>query len=83
MTSPDCKSCQLYSGSLYLPCAVHPTGPAPDGCLDFAPNAAAAVDEEDELWFPDGSGVHFRQPMKQTKSSSTMKALKFLQGSRI
>lgn len=52
MTSSNCKQCQLYSGSLYLPCAVHPTGPAADGCLDFAPNAAAAIEEEDELWFP-------------------------------
>lgn len=70
MTIPECKSCQLYSGSLYLPCAVHPTGPAPDGCLDLAPNAAATL-EEDELWFPDGSGWYAGEPVSVSSSTLT------------
>jgi hypothetical protein len=63
VTIPDCKRCQLYSGSLYLSCTVHPTGPAPNGCLDFAPNAAAAVEEKDKLWFPDRSGWYAGGPV--------------------
>lgn len=71
MANPDCKSCQLYSGSLYLPCAVHPTGPAPDGCLDFAPNAAAVVQEDDDLWFPYRPGWYAGEPVPAP--SSTLK----------
>lgn len=63
MTSSDCNRCQLYSGSLYLPCAVHPTGPTAGVCLDFAPNAAAALEEDDELWFPDRFGWHAGEPV--------------------
>jgi len=72
MICPECDLCQLYSGSLYLPCAVHPTGPAPDGCLDFAPNAAATVEEEDELWFPDSSGWYAKEPTNSPLSGLIM-----------
>lgn len=72
MTSPNCKQCQLYSGSLHLPCAVHPCGPAPDGCLDFAPNTAAAVVQEDEeLWFPDSAGWYAGEPVPTPSSTLT------------
>lgn len=71
MTSPECNRCQLYSGSLYLPCAVHPTGPDPDGCLDFAPNAAAEMEEDNDLWFPDGFGWYAGEPVPHPSSTLT------------
>jgi hypothetical protein len=71
MKISDCNRCQLYSGSLYLPCAVHPTGPAPDGCLDFTPNATATVEEDDDLWFPDRSGWYAGEPVSAPSSTLT------------
>jgi len=50
---PECYRCQLYSLTLHLVCAIHPSGPETDKCLDFAPNATAAIaNEDDDLWFP-------------------------------
>jgi len=45
--------CQLYAHNPHLVCAVHPTGPTADTCLDFRadPNSAP-----DELWEPEGVG---------------------------
>jgi len=71
MANPDCHRCQLHSSSLHLPCAVHPTGPAPDGCLDFAPNAAATGEEDDDLWFPDRSDWYAGEPIPAPSSTPT------------
>jgi hypothetical protein len=46
-----CQRCQRYSHTPYLICAIHPSGPEGDVCWDFAPNAAAAVQER---WQPVG-----------------------------
>ncbi len=32
---PECDRCLLYSNEPFLVCAVHPTGPGDDSCLDF------------------------------------------------
>lgn len=58
MPPSECDRCQLYSGSAYLPCAVHPSGPAPDGCLDFTPNAGAIAQKDDGLWQPLGASYY-------------------------
>lgn len=31
----ECASCQFYSHDPHVVCAVHPTGPDDDTCLDF------------------------------------------------
>jgi len=50
---PECDQCQLYSLTPHLVCAIHPSGPATDECLNFASKAAATITTEDEeLWFP-------------------------------
>lgn len=36
---PDCKTCGFYSGSGYLPCAVHPMGIDGDECNDWEAKA--------------------------------------------
>ncbi|MCW6050122.1 hypothetical protein K4039_08510 [Lyngbya sp. CCAP 1446/10] len=48
---PQCDRCLLYARNPHLICAVHPTGPTADTCLDFRedPNTAP-----DELWEPEG-----------------------------
>jgi hypothetical protein len=73
VTNSDCKQCQLYSDSdsLYLSCTVHPTGPAPANCLDFAPNAAATVEDEDELWLPASPGWYAGEPVPGPSSNLT------------
>lgn len=35
---PDCDRCLLCANDPYLVCAVHPTGPTGDTCLDFRVN---------------------------------------------
>jgi len=52
---PECDRCQLYAHNPHLICAVHPTGPKTDICLDFRedPNIAP-----DELWEPEGASYY-------------------------
>ena len=51
MKIPDCDRCLLYSHNPHLICAVYPSGPDSEDCLDFKedPNA-----EEEEIWAPKG-----------------------------
>ena len=35
---PECDRCLLYSNEPFLVCAVHPTGPQGDSCMDFRPD---------------------------------------------
>jgi hypothetical protein len=48
---PQCHRCIFYTGTPYLVCAVHPSGPGGDSCLDFESD----LDEEEELWEPEGA----------------------------
>ena len=47
---PECDRCLLYAHNPFLVCAVHPSGPKDNSCLDFRldPNA-------EELWEPEGA----------------------------
>ncbi|MBD1889484.1 hypothetical protein [Coleofasciculus sp. FACHB-SPT9] len=47
---PECDRCQLNPRIPSIVCAVHPTGPDSDRCLDFRPAA-----EPPELWAPPGT----------------------------
>lgn len=47
---PECDRCQLNPHNPFVVCAVHPTGPDSDRCLDFRPAA-----ETEELWEPEGA----------------------------
>lgn len=61
---PDCDGlrpaighrCQRYSFTPSLVCAVHPSGPDSEHCLDFAPNAGTVAEE---LWEPDGTMAYY------------------------
>jgi uncharacterized C2H2 Zn-finger protein len=51
--SPECESCQLFSGYLgakYLVCGIHPCGPAESPCPDHAPVV--------EDWVPVGGAYY-------------------------
>ncbi|HEY9813664.1 MAG TPA: hypothetical protein V6D31_09040 [Candidatus Sericytochromatia bacterium] len=48
----ECDRCLLYPRNPYLVCAVHPTAPNTNTCLDFRENPDA---EPDELWEPEGA----------------------------
>ncbi|MEG4521085.1 MULTISPECIES: hypothetical protein [unclassified Microcoleus] len=51
----ECDRCQLYARNPHLVCAVHPTGPDTDTCIDFRadPNTAS-----EELWEPEGASYY-------------------------
>ncbi|MDJ0617042.1 MAG: hypothetical protein QNJ63_09900 [Calothrix sp. MO_192.B10] len=49
---PECDRCQFYSHDPHLVCAVHPSGPGGDSCLDFREDPSAEVEE---LWEPQGA----------------------------
>ena len=52
---PECDRCILYARDPHLVCAVHPTGPNTNTCIDFRedPNA-----EPVELWEPEGASYY-------------------------
>jgi hypothetical protein len=53
MSSPEiCQHCQMFSSNPHLFCAIHPNGPAADGCLDYAPNARVLAEEQWEVTVP-------------------------------
>ena len=52
MKIPDCNRCLLYSHNPHLVCAVHPSGPSGNTCLDFREDPSA---EPEELWEPEGA----------------------------
>ena len=51
MKIPDCDRCQFFAHNPHMVCAVHPSGPSGNSCLDFRedPNAV------EELWEPQGA----------------------------
>ncbi|MBD2302997.1 hypothetical protein [Nostoc sp. FACHB-190] len=49
---PECDRCLLYAHDPHIVCAVHPTGPNNDSCLDFREDPNAQVEE---LWQPEGA----------------------------
>lgn len=54
---PECGRCHFYTGSSYLPCAVHPYGAKDDRCLDYRPDPQwEGVVELD--WQPDGASYY-------------------------
>ena len=69
---PECASCLFYARDTHLICAMHPSGPSGDTCLDFRPDpklegkhlGLGAADEVSEL--EDGvtyyNGELIRQP---------------------
>jgi hypothetical protein len=54
---PECDRCQRYSHSPYLVCAIHPSGPVGESCLDFAP-VVGALNTDDDLWQPVGASTY-------------------------
>jgi hypothetical protein len=65
---PECNRCQLYSHDPHLVCAVHPTGPQDDNCLDFRedPNAGSV-----ELWEPEGASYYNGELILQPRQQLT------------
>ncbi|MCG6137157.1 MAG: hypothetical protein MET45_21405 [Nostoc sp. LLA-1] len=55
MKIPQCDRCLLNPHSPYIVCAVHPTGPNGDSCLDFREDPNAQVEE---LWQPEGASYY-------------------------
>ena|GEM_PF-300517 len=51
----ECDHCLLYRHKPYLICAVHPTGPNTNTCIDFRENPDA---EPEELWEPQGASYY-------------------------
>jgi hypothetical protein len=49
---PECDRCLLFARNPHLVCAVHPTGPNTNTCIDFRENPDA---EPEELWEPEGA----------------------------
>jgi hypothetical protein len=60
---PECRYCRFYASDPHLVCAIHPSGPSCDRCLDFREDDTAlrcwseflGLDwsrPEDELWQP-------------------------------
>ena len=49
---PECDRCLLFARNPHLICAVHPTGPNTNTCIDFRENPNA---EAEELWEPEGA----------------------------
>jgi hypothetical protein len=52
---PECDRCLLYARNPHLVCAVHPTGPNTNTCIDFRENPNA---EPEELWEPEGASYY-------------------------
>jgi hypothetical protein len=42
---PECDRCLLYARNPHLVCAVHPTGPNTDTCIDFREDPNAEPEE--------------------------------------
>ncbi|MEG4213640.1 hypothetical protein [Microcoleus sp. S13_B4] len=61
--------CLLYARNPYLICAVHPTGPNADTCLDFRENPDA---EPDELWEPEGASYYNGELILQPRQRWTL-----------
>jgi len=63
---PECDRCQFYTGSTFLPCAVHPHGATGDSCLDFREDLTAVhqweqflgLDWVEEPWQPEGASYY-------------------------
>lgn len=36
--TPECDRCLFYAHDHHIVCAIHPSGPEEDNCLDFRPN---------------------------------------------
>ncbi|MEM7712439.1 MAG: hypothetical protein AAF349_02400 [Cyanobacteria bacterium P01_A01_bin.68] len=49
---PECDRCLLYAHDPHLVCAVHPSGPGGDSCLDFREDPST---DPLELWEPQGA----------------------------
>ena len=51
----QCQLCLFYSHDPHIVCAIHPTGPVDDNCLDFRldPNAEAG-----DQWEPEGASYY-------------------------
>jgi len=52
---PECDRCLLFARNPHLICAVHPTGPNTNTCIDFQENSDA---EPEELWEPEGASYY-------------------------
>ena len=55
---PECDRCLLYANNPFLVCAVHPSGPSGNSCLDFRSACCVQEDpnaEPEELWEPEGA----------------------------
>lgn len=54
---PECDRCLLYSHNPFLLCAVHPTGPKGDNCLDFRTDAEAENRQFEDFLGLESTGV--------------------------
>ena len=70
----ECSRCLLYARNPYLVCAVHPTGPNTNTCIDFRENPDA---DPDELWEPEGASYYngelILQPRQQWTRLATVR----------
>ncbi|WP_346293953.1 hypothetical protein [Sphaerothrix gracilis] len=63
---PKCDRCHFYAHSTYLVCALHPSGPERETCLDFRQTNQPVQPEDDPLswydveesWQPDGAAFY-------------------------
>lgn len=76
MKLPQCDTCQFYSHSIYMVCAVHPCGVTGNECLDFRPKSDIQFEES---WTPEGyafyNGELIRQPRQMRTPSELMELL--------
>ena len=65
----ECDRCLLFARNPYLICAIHPTGPTTNTCLDFRedPNTAS-----EELWEPEGASYYNGELILQLRQGWTL-----------
>lgn len=52
---PECDRCQFYARTLYVICALHPSGPEGETCLDFRDDSS---EKREPLWEPEGASYY-------------------------
>lgn len=65
----QCNNCQFYSGSPYLICGVHPSGPVGSECPDFL--LKSGVQQPGEPWAPQGYSFYNGELIEQPRQVRT------------
>jgi hypothetical protein len=66
---PECDRCLLNAHSTFLVCAVHPSGPDEEFCIDFQEDPKG---EPEELWEPIGASYYNGELILQTRQQRTL-----------